>query len=71
MSAERINIIEEKNNMTLNSPSEKKKIFPGRVDINHLLARVRKQEKKDNLTNSIFFALFVALLVISGLLLSL
>ena len=42
----------------------------GRVDINHLLARVRKEQQKDNKTNLLFFGLFVALIVIAGILLS-
>tara|TARA_B100000780_G_scaffold200736_1_gene142224 strand:- start:83 stop:295 length:213 start_codon:yes stop_codon:yes gene_type:complete len=40
------------------------------VDINHLLARVRKEQQKASKVNLIFFFLFAALILISGILLS-
>jgi len=42
----------------------------GAVDINHLLARVRKEEKQAYKINLIFFGIFVALILIVGILLS-
>ena len=41
------------------------------VDINRLLARVRKKEKKEYKINMIFFGMFAALILIVGILLSL
>ena len=41
-----------------------------RVDINHLLARARKIKEKENKTNFIFFGLFAALVLFTGILLS-
>ena len=43
----------------------------GRVDINNLLARVRVKQQKEKQTNMVFFALFVTLIVVVGILLSL
>jgi len=40
------------------------------VDINHLLARVRKEQQKASQVNLIFFFLFAVLILISGILLS-
>ena len=71
MSAERIVNIEKKDPMTFNTPKAKEKIFSGRVDINDLMARARKEKEKVNKTNLIFFALFALLILILGILLSL
>ena len=49
----------------------KKKILPGRVDINVLIAKVKKKNQDNNKVNLIFFGLFVALVFIVGILLSL
>ena len=70
MSAERIVNIEKKTPMTFKSPEKKEKIFSGRVDINDLLARARKEKEKINKTNLIFFVLFASLILIVGILLS-
>ena len=43
----------------------------GVVDINHLLARVRKEEKKESNINMVFFGLFALLILVVGFLLSL
>ena len=71
MSAERIVNIEKKNPLTPKIPEVKEKIFNGRVDINDLMARARKEKEKVNKTNLIFFALFALLILILGILLSL
>ena len=47
------------------------KTSSGRVDINDLLARARKETSKKTKVNLIFFGLFLALILIIGLLLSL
>jgi hypothetical protein len=70
MSTEKIINVDAKNLINLNSPEISTKKSNGRVDINHLLARVRKEQQKDNKTNLLFFGLFVTLIVISGILLS-
>ena len=41
------------------------------VDINHLLARVRKKKKQQNKINIILFGMFVALILFLGILLAL
>jgi len=46
------------------------KITSGRVDINDLLARARKEKNQENKTSLVFFGLFAALIVVIGLLLS-
>jgi t-SNARE complex subunit (syntaxin) len=58
-----INTEEEIINIS-NNPEEKKKLLTGRVDINHLLARARKEQEKNNFTNLVFFGLFVAIITI-------
>jgi|TARA_B110000240_G_scaffold124930_1_gene139213 hypothetical protein len=40
------------------------------VDINYLLARVRKKKKQQNKINIILFGMFVALILFLGILLS-
>jgi hypothetical protein len=42
----------------------------GRVDINHLLARVRDKKHQENKINFIFFALFCSLILVVGIILS-
>jgi len=71
MSAERIVRTEKENVISLKIPEVKKKILTNRVDINNLLARVRKQKQKDYFTNLIFFGFFVTLVVVIGIILSL
>ena len=53
------------NNQTLG-----KKVASGRVDINDLLARVRKQKQKDDFSNLVFIGIFVAVIVVFGIILS-
>ena len=71
MSAEKIINFEKKDSVTLKNIEEKEKIFNGRVDINELLARVRKEKEKESKTNIVFFGLFASLVLIVGILLSL
>ena len=70
MSAEKIINFEKKDSVTLKNLEEKEKIFNGRVDINELLARVRKEKEKESKTNIVFFGLFASLVLIVGILLS-
>ena len=55
---------------SLATPKETGKNFPGRVDINDLLARVREEKKKENKVNLVFFSLFASLIFVVGLILS-
>ena len=41
-----------------------------RVDINHLLARVRKEKENENKINLIFFGLFLAVVIVAGVILT-
>mgnify|MGYP001283275521 CR=1 FL=1 len=70
MSAEKIININEETFNTKQTPKLNEKNFSSRVDINQLLARVRKEEKKDYQVNLIFFGMFAILILIVGILLS-
>ena len=67
MSAEKIINVKE----TLNTTTVNVQKTSGRVDINHLIAKVRKKESAENKVNFIFLGLFAALILIVGILLSL
>ena len=69
MSAEKI-ISEEQNLATLQTPKVADEVLSGRVDINKLLARVRKEKRQENKVNLIFFGLFTSLILIVGIILS-
>ena len=68
MSAEK-NIFEEQNQNILKTPVLSEIKFNGRVDINDLLARARKEKNKENKINLVFFGL-VSLVLVVGILLS-
>ncbi len=68
MSAEKI-IYLEQNQTVLKTPVLRVK-FTGRVDINDLLARARKEKEKENKINLVFFGLISALVVVVGIILS-
>ena len=70
MSAEKITIIEDKNISSLVTPEEEIIENTGRVDINCLLARARKQKQKENFTNLVFFGLIAVVLLVFGIILS-
>ena len=70
MSAEKIINVEQAHSTSI-SPEMNEEKFSGIVDINHLLARVRKEERKEYKTNMIFFGMFAVLVVIVAILLSL
>ena len=69
MSAEKI-IYEEQNQIDLKTPKLSEVKFSGRVDMNDLLARVRKEENKVNKENFVFFGLISALVLVVGIILS-
>ena len=72
MSAEKIANVVNQNILqpVLETPKAVVKEFPGRVDINNLLARVREEKKRENKANLVFFGLFTSLIVVVGLILS-
>ena len=69
MSAEKI-IYEEQNQNVLKTPVLSEVKFSGRVDINDLIARARKEEKKEKKINLVFFGLISGLVVVVGIILS-
>ena len=69
MSAEK-NIFEEQNQNILKTPVLSEIKFNGRVDINDLLARARKEKNKENKINLVFFSLISTLVLIVGIILS-
>ena len=69
MSAEKI-IYEEQNQIDLKTPKLSEVKFSGRVDINDLLARVRKEKNKANKENFVFTGLISALVLVVGIILS-
>ena len=69
MSAEKI-IYEEQNQINLKTPKLSEVKFSGRVDINDLLARVRKETNQANKENFVFFGLISALVLVVGIILS-
>ena len=70
MSAENITGI-DKNLSALKTPeATKEKNVSGRVNINHLLARVREEQKKQNKVNLTFFGIFASLVIVVGIILS-
>jgi hypothetical protein len=67
MSSEKVIPAEEKKLETLTTPEVNKEETNSRVDINHLLAKVREEKKKENTTNMVIFisiASFVFIVVI-------
>ena len=72
MSAEKIANVDNQNTMQpiLETPKAVVKEFPGRVDINNLLARVREKKKRESKNNLIFFGLFTSVILVVGIILS-
>ncbi|MDA7446939.1 hypothetical protein N9A29_00985 [Candidatus Pelagibacter ubique] len=55
----------------LESPEKSEEVSSsGRVDINVLLNRARKEKEKENLTNLVFVGLTFCLIVVAGIILS-
>ena len=69
MNAEKI-IYEEQNQNVLKTPVLSEVKFSRRVDINDLIARARKEEKKEKKINLVFFGLISGLVVVVGIILS-
>ena len=64
------NIYVEQNSPVTITPFLDEVKFSGRVDINNLLARARKEKEKENKVNLFFLVLISALIVIFGIILS-
>ena len=71
MSAEKIIIDDTENFINSKNLEINKKVSNRPVDINHLLARARKENQKEYKINLVFFGLFASLVLIVGILLSL
>jgi hypothetical protein len=56
--------------LTSTTPETNKVMRTSRVDINHLIARVRKEKDKENKINLIILCSFAALVFIIGIILS-
>ena len=69
MSAEKV-VATDQNPLSFKDPKLNISDFSGRVDINKLIARIRKEKEEENRTNLVIFALFVALILIVGVILS-
>ncbi|MDC3369785.1 hypothetical protein OAW31_02855 [Candidatus Pelagibacter ubique] len=71
MSAEKI-IKREINELPpLETPEKSEEVSSsGRVDINVLLNRARKEKEKENLTNLVFVGLTSCLIIVAGIILS-
>jgi hypothetical protein len=70
MSSEKVIPAEEKKLETLTTPEVNKEETNSRVDINHLLAKVREEKKKENTTNMVIFISIASFVFIVGIILS-
>ena len=71
MSSEKVSSTEINNLSTLNTPNNEEEVSSsGRVDINILLNRARKEKEKETRTNLVFTGLTISLMFIIGLILS-
>ena len=71
MSSEKNLIIEANTPSFLETTQKSKKVTSGRVDINNLLNRARKERKKQFKKSFFFFGVFVLLILVVGIILSL
>ena len=71
MSAEKISSTELNDLPPLATPEKREEVSSsGRVDINILLNRARKEKEKENLTNLVFVGLTSCLIIVAGIILS-
>jgi hypothetical protein len=71
MSAEKISSTELNDLPPLATPEKSGEVSSvGRVDINILLNRARKEKEKENLTNLVFVGLTSCLIIVAGIILS-
>ena len=71
MSSEKVSSTELNNPPPLGTPGKSEEVSSsGRVDINILINRVRKEKEKETKTTLVFGALIVCLIFVVGLILS-
>ena len=71
MSSEKVISTEVNDLPPLETPNNREEVSSsGRVDINILLTRARKEEEKETRTNLVFAGLMVCLIFVVGLILS-
>ena len=71
MSSEKVNSTELNDLPPLETPNNSEEVSSsGRVDINILLNRARKEKEKENLTNLVFVGLTSCLIIVAGIILS-
>jgi hypothetical protein len=70
MSLEKIFPPEKKKFETLTTPEVNKEKTNSQVDINHLLAKVREEKRKENTTNMVIFISIASFVFIAGIILS-
>jgi len=70
MSAEKIIYEKQVSNLVTTNPLLNKIEFSGRVDINDLLARARKEKEKNDKVNLVFLGLILSIITIVGIILS-
>ena len=71
MSTEKLINTEQQNFSSLATPEVEEKKATARVDINDLIARVRKEKKQENKINIFFFVVVSSLVLVVGIILSL
>jgi len=70
MDAEKINLNEKQNLTSFINSETNNKVLSGRVDINLLLARARKEKGKENKINLVLFSMVSAVILVVGIILS-
>jgi len=70
MSTEKIINTDTQNLTSFTTPKTGGSKRTARVDINHLLARVRKEKEDENKINLVFFGLFLAVVIVAGVILT-
>ena len=74
MSGEQMSVernLKSPKNISHSRSARKPRKISGRVDINHLMSKVRDEEKKQRKENLIFFGLVSSVVVITGIIASL
>ena len=70
MSAEKLNIVNENNITTFKTPEKISVKTKARVNINDLIARVKKEERKESKQNLIWLFLLTSFVAIIGIILA-
>ena len=71
MSSEKVISTEINDLLPLDTPNNIEEVSSsGRVDINILMNRARKEKEKENLTNLVFVGLTSCLIIVAGIILS-